>query len=330
MRVIFFGNGFDYSLSFLRVLVEHPDVSLVAMVSPARGGQRRHWGAMATTLAARLPEKIADGIAGDRIRFPVTALRLTQAVGAKIFWPCTVNDPGLIDELSLLFPDLIVMAGFNEILQPSLLRELSPVINVHPSLLPEFRGAHPEFWTIAQGATESGVSIHRVDAGIDTGDLVAQAPFPVEPWLTGGALQKRAMAIGGRLLADLLTDFDPQHTPRWPQSGEGSYFPRLAAEHVLVPFELPAQAVYDRARAAAPWLPLIVYVPHDWWSSPMHFRASTAASRWPAAAMVRLQLHGALPFPDESGGTPGTVRRTEDGGLTVACSPGVVYFSHVV
>ena len=65
MRVIFFGNGFDYSLSFLRVLVDHPDVSLVAMVSPARGGQRRHWGAMATTLAARLPEKIADGIAVD-------------------------------------------------------------------------------------------------------------------------------------------------------------------------------------------------------------------------------------------------------------------------
>ncbi len=325
MKVIFFGNGFDYSLHFLRILVHHPNVELLSMVAPLRGGQRVHWRRLAASLAARLPGKVQRGLS-DAARFPAAATALCQKAGARLHWPDTINDPCLVDELFYSGPDLVVMAGFNEILKKEVLSELPPIINVHPSLLPAFRGPNPEFWTVAHGAQDAGVTIHFVERGIDTGPIVAQERFVLEPWLTGGQLQARAMRHGGQMLERLLGEASPAHWPSWTQSGQSSYQHRVSLEDVVVPFELGAVDVYNRARAADPWLPLYLFVPQDWWTRGLEPGLSAPASRQAAPGMVRLELRAPVAFPEHQRDQAGTVRRTEGGGISVACGQGTVFF----
>ncbi len=326
MKVIFLGNGFEYSLHFMAALAGMKGVELVAIVSPVSGERRSEWRRIASSLAARLPSVVRRKLpGGDEALFPSRAVQIAHRAGARLMWPDTINDGALVDELFNLEADVVVMAGFNEILKPEIINGLPPVINIHPSLLPQFRGPHPEFWIIAEGAQESGVTLHLVDKGIDTGPILAQRRFAVEPWLTGGALQQRAMTIGADLLAATLDDLDLARAPRWPQQGPSSYFPKVDLADIMVPFNLPASLAYARARAASPWIPLNLYVPTDWWIRPAG--ASSAASQSAAHGLCRLNLARATPFPDHHLGPPGTVVRSEDGGMAVACNPGALHFA---
>ena len=322
MRVAFLGNGFDYSAHFLQVLADHSDLELVTIISPVKGRQRRHWRRLAASLKARLPAR-----SDEEEDFPVSVMRIAHQTGARVVWPDTINDPCLADEIGFDAPEVIVMAGFNEIIKPDILRMMAPILNIHPSLLPAYRGPHPEFWIVAGDERESGVTIHMVEAGIDTGAVVAQERFPVEPWLTGGELQKRAMAVGGRVLVKLLSDFDPVQSPRWKQSGEPSYFSKVKSDDLMVPFDRPSTVAHARSRAAAPWLPLYLCVPTEWWVQPIDPRSTASASRSMAPSLIPIKVQDAAVFTDINEGSPGTVRRMEGGGIVVSCNPGALYFS---
>jgi len=108
-------------------------------------------------------------------------------------------------------PDLVVLAGFMKILPPAFVRALSPrLINTHPSLLPLFPGAHGVRDALAAGATETGVTIHVVDEGVDTGPHLAQAVVQVMPGETEQHLHERIKVVERELLVKVLSELAEQ------------------------------------------------------------------------------------------------------------------------
>lgn len=102
-------------------------------------------------------------------------------------------------------PDLVALAGFMKILPPSFIRRFSPnLINIHPSLLPLFPGAHAVRDTLAAGATETGATIHIVDEGVDTGPVIAQKTVPVMPGDDINTLHERIKHQERQLLIDTI------------------------------------------------------------------------------------------------------------------------------
>ncbi len=105
-------------------------------------------------------------------------------------------------------PDLVVLAGFMKILPPNFVTALSPnLITTHPPLLPDFKGAHAVRDALAAGATRTGVTIHVVDEGVDTGPHLAQAEVQIHPGETEAALHERIKVVERELLVDVVKQF---------------------------------------------------------------------------------------------------------------------------
>jgi phosphoribosylglycinamide formyltransferase-1 len=114
-------------------------------------------------------------------------------------------DQAMADETSAYRPDLVVSAGFMKIVGTPFLRRFpSRMVNTHPALLPAFPGAHPVRDTLAYGAKITGVTVHLVDAGVDTGPVVAQAAVEVRPGDTEQSLHERIKAVERALLVETV------------------------------------------------------------------------------------------------------------------------------
>ncbi|MEY4349211.1 MAG: hypothetical protein RL719_508 [Actinomycetota bacterium] len=149
---------------------------------------------------------------------PATGLDHAEIFGISTF----VVEPGrfatreawakvLLANIQHFEPDLVVLAGFMKILPPDFVRALSPrLINTHPSLLPLFPGAHGVRDALAAGATETGVTIHVVDEGVDTGPHLAQAVVQVMPGETEQHLHERIKVVERDLLVSVLKDLAEQ------------------------------------------------------------------------------------------------------------------------
>jgi phosphoribosylglycinamide formyltransferase-1 len=110
-------------------------------------------------------------------------------------------------------PDLIALCGFMRLLRKSFLdRVAAPILNVHPSLLPAFPGLEPQRQAVEAGATRTGVTVHRVDAGMDTGPIVAQADTKILPGETAEALAERLLPIEHRLYVEAIQRIQREKT----------------------------------------------------------------------------------------------------------------------
>lgn len=146
---------------------------------------------------------------------PAAGLEHAELHGVPIF----VVEPGrfatreawadaLLANIKHFEPDLVVLAGFMKILPPNFVQALSPnLINTHPSLLPEFKGAHAVRDALAAGATRTGVTIHVVDEGVDTGPHLAQAEVQIHPGETEAELHERIKVVERELLVDVVKQF---------------------------------------------------------------------------------------------------------------------------
>lgn len=331
MRVVFFGNAPLITLPVLYGLLETPGVQLAGIVSPAvKGGPhdgegvRHRLRRAAAGALARLPAFFYDPLARGRERVFVETARIAHRCGVPLLRPRSMCADEAVDQIAALQADVVVMAGFDRILRPKLLDRLPCVWNVHSALLPRRRGPLPEFWTLVQGDPEAGVTIHYVTAGIDEGDIVAQVPVLVDAEVTGGELRRRCARAGAALLRDALAAYRRGARARLPQSGPGTYDPKPGRADLLAPFEHGARAVFDRARAAAPWTGVEVTVPSSWWER--NEALPTRASHDVADDRVRLTLEDATLLEDVSAGPPGTLRRDEAGALVLACRGGAVRF----
>ena len=192
-----------------------------------------------------------------RGRSPVSSpvKRLAQSLKLEVVQPASLKSKEVVAQLMGFRPDVIVVAAYGQILpQPVLDIPRYGCINVHPSLLPKFRGASPVTAAILAGDEFTGVSIMLMDKGMDTGPVLARAQIPISSQDTTGSLTSRLSQIGARLLLDVLLRWlRGELTPQPQNDVEATYSSPIAKEEGEVAWRLPAIEIWRRVRAFQPW-----------------------------------------------------------------------------
>jgi len=184
---------------------------------------------------------------------PVKAL--AQRLGLPTMQPQKIRLPEAMQQLLDWKPDLIVVTAFGQILRQELL-DLPPYgcINVHASLLPRWRGAAPINAAILHGDPQSGVTIMRMEAGIDTGPLISQRATTIAPAETASSLAERLATLGAELLVKTLPGYlSGELTPRPQDEALATYAPMLKKEDGELDFQLSAAELERKVRAFQPW-----------------------------------------------------------------------------
>jgi methionyl-tRNA formyltransferase len=183
---------------------------------------------------------------------------LAEELGIAIIQPRRLREPEAMQQLAAWKPDLVVVAAFGQILRPEVLDlPTYGCINVHASLLPRWRGAAPIQAAILHGDQTSGVTIMRMDPGIDTGPILSQKSIPILPDDTSASLGQRLAELGAELLAQTLPGYlngEIKPIPQEENSGEPTtYAPMLKKENGLLDFSKPAAILERGVRAFTPW-----------------------------------------------------------------------------
>src|SRR6266568_1919225 len=158
-------------------------------------------------------------------------------------------------QLTALNPDVIIVVGYGRII-PQWMLDLPPLgnINLHASLLPKYRGAAPIQWAIANGETVTGVTTMRIDAGLDTGDILLQQELTIAPDDTAETFAPRLAAIGADLVVETLGDLQAGTVhPRPQDNSQASLAPILKKEDGVVDFSRSANDIFNRIRGFQPW-----------------------------------------------------------------------------
>lgn len=158
-------------------------------------------------------------------------------------------------QLAALSPDAIVVVGYGRII-PQWMIDLPPLgnINLHASLLPKYRGAAPIQWAIACGETVTGVTTMRIDAGLDTGDILLQKAVPIAPTDSAEDMAPRLAAIGAGLMVESLYGLHAGTIHPQPQdNSKATLAPILKKEDGRIDFHLTAPQICNRLRGFQPW-----------------------------------------------------------------------------
>jgi len=218
--------------------------------------------------------------------------------------PENVNAPEPRAALAALKADLFVVVAFGAILSPALL-ELPRLgsLNLHGSLLPDYRGASPVQRALWDGLPGTGVTTMWIDQGLDTGDLSLQRWVAIEAGDDAGTLAAKLATVGGPLLAETVMLAHAGRAPRRPQDLQaGSYARKLGKRDGVVDFALDAVTVWNRQRAVTPW------------------PGAATAFRDRHVLLVRSEPVHRLAL----GAAPGTVIEVGADGVQVACAPGAL------
>ena len=172
-----------------------------------------------------------------------------------VIQPEKLREPAAVQQLRDWNPALIVVAAFGQILRPEVLDlPRYGCVNIHASLLPRHRGAAPIQAAILAGDAETGVTIMKMDPGLDTGPMLRQRAIPIGPQDTGGSLFEKLSQLSVELLLETLPDYFSGKLAPQPQPETGStYAPMLKKEHGLLDFTRPAAELEHKIRAFAPW-----------------------------------------------------------------------------
>ena len=220
----------DFALPSLRALADHYEI--VGVVTQ--------------------PDR-ASGRGRDLKAPPVKTLAL--ALGIPVMQPEKLRLPEAMDQLRVWAPELIVVAAFGQILKKDVL-ELPRFgcINVHASLLPRWRGAAPINAAILHGDEETGVTIMKMDVGLDTGPMLSQRSIRLTREDTAGSVFEKLSTLGADLLLETLPDYFSGKLTPIPQSEEGvTYAPMLKKEEGKLDFNQDAHELERRVRALNPW-----------------------------------------------------------------------------
>jgi methionyl-tRNA formyltransferase len=180
---------------------------------------------------------------------------LAQELGLAVIQPRDLKAAATMEQLRAWAPDLIVVAAFGQILHPELL-ELPPhdCLNVHASLLPRWRGAAPINAAILHGDEETGVTIMKMDPGLDTGPILSQRAVPIEADETAGSLFDKLAQLGAELLIDTLPPYLRGDIQPHPQDDtQATHAPMLKRADGQLDFNQPAEALARQVRAYNPW-----------------------------------------------------------------------------
>jgi len=232
---------------------------------------------------------------------PVKALAASRELPVQ--QPSTLRDPVTATDLAAWRPDLGVVAAYGQIIpQAHLAVPRFGMINVHPSLLPKFRGAAPVHRAVIAGDTETGVTIMRVAARLDSGAMFARTTRPIGPEETSDAVEDDLAVIGAHLLVEVVDAIADGTAHEEPQDERlATYAARLTKDEGLIDWTLPASRIHDRVRGLFPW-------PHAY---------TFVDGR-------RVIVWRSVPRPDTGAATPGTVLHAGGDGLHVATGDGAL------
>jgi methionyl-tRNA formyltransferase len=174
---------------------------------------------------------------------PPPAKEVAQRLGIA------VEQPPRLDESVELAADTVVVCAYG-LLIPNELLERALWLNVHPSLLPRWRGAAPVERAIMAGDDETGVTIHRTVEALDAGPVAARRAFPIGPDDDGGIVYARAAEVAAELLRDVLAQDEPRFEPQ-PEEGV-TYAEKIRPEDRELDPDAPAQELVNRVRALSP------------------------------------------------------------------------------
>jgi methionyl-tRNA formyltransferase len=230
-------------------------------------------------------------------------------LGLPVEKPADPKADELRSRLEGLAPDLFAVVAFGAILSPALLAvPRLGAINLHGSLLPDYRGASPVQRALWDGRAFTGVTTLFMDAGVDTGERILQRWLAIEPADQAGTLAGKLAELGAPLLAESLLLAAAGKAPRRPQAkDEGSYARKLRKEDGVMDWALDAVTVWNRQRAVTPWPGA---------TTACDGRRLLVTGSWP---------HHRLAVPEP----PGTVLAVTREGVMVACAPGVLLATRV-
>jgi methionyl-tRNA formyltransferase len=189
-----------------------------------------------------------------RIPAPPPIKVAAEKYGLPLVQPERLRTTEFTDYFSGIRPDLAVVAAFGQILP----REILDIpkmgcINVHPSLLPKYRGAAPINWALIRGEEKTGVTIMLMDEGMDTGDILTQEETMIEPVETFGNLNDRLAVMGARLLLATIDMLASGNSARTPQDASlATYAPRLTKEDGLIRWDADVQQPVNLIRGLSP------------------------------------------------------------------------------
>ncbi len=229
MRVVFLGTP-AFALPALRRLHSRGVVELVVSQPDRPAGRRGR---------DRTPEVID----------------LARELGLPTMQPANPNDASSLERIRAARPDVVAVVAYGRLLRPSLL-ELAPagVVNIHPSLLPAYRGASPIQAAIHDGLTRTGVTLMCMDAGLDTGPVIAAREVAVGAGEAAPELHDRLAEAGAKLLDEMLDSWVAGRLAAQPQDFESATVTRpLERADAELDLRRPARALFDQWRAFQPW-----------------------------------------------------------------------------
>ncbi len=180
---------------------------------------------------------------------------LARELGIPTMQPSNPNDAASLDRIRAARADVLVVVAYGRLLREPLLA-LAPagVVNLHPSLLPEYRGASPIQAAIHDGRTRTGVTLMRMDAGLDTGPVIAARAVSIGPDVTSPVLHDRLADAGAELLDEVLGAWIAGRVTEQPQDPAAATLTRpLERADAELDLQRPARALYDQWRAFQPW-----------------------------------------------------------------------------
>ncbi len=231
MRIVFCGTPL-FAVTALKHLLAQPDFEIPAVISqPDRPRGRGH-----------------------EVSFsPVKQIALDAKV--PVHQPEKIRAPEIQELLQKLAPDAIVIIAYGQIIPARLL----PIpklgwINLHASLLPKYRGAAPINWAIVNGETKTGLTTMRIDAGMDTGDILLQREITIGPKETVPELAARLAELGAPLMTETLRSLAAGTIiPRPQEHSAATQAPLLKKEDGRINWNRPAKEIFNRIRGFAPW-----------------------------------------------------------------------------
>jgi len=224
--------------------------------------------------------------------------------GIPVFQPEKARQPEAVSRIAAESPDLIVVVAYGHILPKAILdipRRMC--INVHASLLPKYRGAAPINWAVAGGESETGITIMKMDEGMDTGPMLHVRRMPIAEADTAESMYRKLSALGAEALMEALRRLREGTLSETPQDHAlATYAPMLRKEHGRIDWRRSARELRDMVRGMVPW---------------------PSATAVHAGKALKI-LSAAVAAGSGTAGMPGEVLDAARGGMDVACGEGIL------
>ena len=232
---------------------------------------------------------------------------LAEQKGIEVLQPPKTADPKFVERIREIGPDLIVCVAYGGFLVRSIL-DIPPLgsINLHPSLLPKYRGASPVQWAVIRGESKTGVTIFYIGEGMDNGDVILQREVQIQPEENSEVLFNRLIPVGVTLLLEAVRLINQKKAKSIKQNDqEATFAPKITKEDGLIDWKMKGMEIVNRVCGLLPWPVAFTFILlHDRWQEFRVFKANWEKEKVSAS--------------------PGKVLSCEDNVLRIACADGVI------